>query len=149
MFKRKIMLPTTLEGYDALVDQVVAKYKLTDRNHASGLISIAIRHLPVTQADTTLEYLGHYVLKNLANYVANHKGEQLRHEAQVNQLSDILAVDPLNQQARDGLQKAADEGSKVAKDALHRLEGIKNPEAINNNVLPIGGTLVGNSKEPA
>lgn len=121
MFKRKIKLPVTLEDFDKLVGTVVDKYGLTDPHHAAAIISVAIRHLPNDQAHTTLEYLGHSVLKNLANYVSNHKSQTLQHEAQINQLQDILTNDPNDQQARDELQKAANEGSELAKLALQKL----------------------------
>lgn len=122
MFKRKIKLPVTLDEYDQLVSLVVNKYHLTDIHHAGAIISVAIRHLPNDTAYTTLDYLGQSVLKNLANYVAYHKGETLKHEGQVTQLVDTLKADPLNQQARDELTKAANEGSEPAKLALKTLE---------------------------
>lgn len=121
MFKRKVLLPTTLAEFDELVSRVVKKYKLHDTNHAAAVISVAIRHLPNEEAYTTLNYLGQCVLKNIANYVANHKSETMKHASQVEHLASILLTDPNNQQALDELQKAADQGSTLAKDALSKM----------------------------
>lgn len=120
--KKKIKLPTTLTEYDDLVDKVVETYCLTDKHHAAAIMSVAIRHIPNEQAYTTLDYLGQYIQKNIANYVAHHKGETLKHGAQVAQLADLIKTDPNNQQAWDELQKAANEGSEQAKEALTKLE---------------------------
>lgn len=122
-----IKLPTTLVAFDALVDTIVKKYKLTDAHHAAAIISVAIRHIPNDEAHTTLEYLGNSVLKNLANYVAYHKGETLKHTAQVDQLINVLTQDPNNQQAFDELNKAANEGSEPAKEALLKLGSTLTP----------------------
>lgn len=121
LFQRKVKLPITTSEFENLVTRVVKKYELTDRHHAAAIISVAIRHLPNTQAYTTLEYLGHSVLKNIANYVANHKGETLRHESQIAQLVNILTNDPNNLQAFDELTRASNEGSEQAKAALAKL----------------------------
>lgn len=125
LFERKILLPQTLAEFDVLCAKLVKKYHLQDPHHAAGILSVAIRHLPIEQSHTTMAYLGSYIRKNLANYVAHHKGEQLRHENQVNQLVMILGSDPTNQQARDELAKAADQGSATAKAALDKIDGPK------------------------
>lgn len=117
----KIRLPITVKEYDSLVKKVVTHFKLKDVHHAAAIISVAIRHLPPTQAFTTLDYLGQYVIKNLANYVANHKAQILQHESQVDQLTAILKTDPNDAQAMDELTKAANEGSTYARDALTKL----------------------------
>ncbi len=122
MFDRKIKLPTTLLEYDQLVRKVVEKYKFTDYNHTSAIISVAIRHLPPDQAYSTVKYLGDYVSKNLANYIANHKSQTLQHEAQIDQLVNILTTDPNDNQARDALIKAKNEGSEYAAKAFDKLE---------------------------
>lgn len=127
MFRRKIKLPTTLKEFDDLVTLVGRKYNLTDLHHAGAIISVAIRHLPNDTAHTTYDYLGHSVLKNIANYVASHKADTMKHEAQVSQLAQMLKSDPSNTQARDELQKAANEGSEVAKIALKTLEEESTP----------------------
>lgn len=127
MFKRKILLPTTPEAFDKLVDQIVDKYKLKDRNHAAAVIGVAIRHLPPAQAKVTHEYLGHYVIKNIANYVAQLKSNGIRHTAEVDQLVALIKKDPNDMQARDGLQKAIDEGSEYAKKVMEKLEVVAAP----------------------
>lgn len=131
MFKLRVKLPTTLAEFDALVERVVKKYKLTDSHHAAAIISVAIRHLDNQTAYTTLDYLGQSVLKNIANHVANHKSQVLQHSAQVDHLVSLLRTDPGNTQARDELQKAADEGSEVAKLALTDIDIPENPFLVN------------------
>ena len=118
----KVWLPRSLEQFDILVDRVVKKYNIEDRHHAAAIISVAIRQLPNTQATTTLKFLGESVLKNLANYIANTKGDMLKHEGQVTQLADLIRQEPNNQEAWDGLRKAANDGSPLAKDQLAKLE---------------------------
>lgn len=127
MFERKIYLPRDSEQYDALVEKVVKRFKLKDKHHAAALISGAIRHIPNEEAQTTIKFLGHYVLKNLANYVAYHKAEELKHEASITNLVNEIEKDQFNQEAWDKLDKAAEEGSEAAKKALMKLEG-KNPK---------------------
>lgn len=122
MFKRKVRVPTTLQEFDDLVTLVGRKYKLEDLHHAAAIISVALRHLPNDQAYTSLDYLGHSILKNISNYVCNHKAEVLKHGAQVEHLVALLKKDPNDQQVRDELTKAADEGSESAKNALSKLE---------------------------
>lgn len=122
MFKRKIKLPVNPTEYDRLVSLLVKKYKLKDAHHAAAILSIAIRHLPPEQYTTTLKYLGHYILKNIANHVADHKSKILQHEAQIDHLVHLLVQDPANTQARDSLEKASSEGSEYATKALLRPE---------------------------
>lgn len=119
-FKKKIKLPVTPHDYDKLVGIICHKYKLRDAHHAAAILSIAIRHLPPEQYTCTLDYLGHYILKNIANHVADHKSKLLQHEAQIDHLVHLLIQDPLNVEARDGLEKAANEGSEYACKALLR-----------------------------
>lgn len=118
----RIKLPTTVKEYEELVDKVVKKHKLQDKHHAAAIISVAIRHLPVTEAYTTLDYLGHYVIKNIANFIADHQAKVLRHESEIDQLANILTNDPNDGQARDALVKAKNEGSIYAAAALDKLE---------------------------
>lgn len=122
MFQRKVKLPTTLKAFDDLVTLVGRKYELEDLNHAAAIISVAIQHLPPTQAYVTHDYLGQYVIKNIANYVAKHKGQSLQHEHQINLLVNLLESNPGDTEARDKLQAAANEGSALAKNALQKLE---------------------------
>ena len=82
-FSKKIQLPTTVAAYDKLVERLMQAYKLTDKNHTAAILSVAIRHLPPEQFTTTYQYLGDYIQKNIANYVANYKAQTLQHEAQV------------------------------------------------------------------
>lgn len=119
--KRKVKLPITLVEFDALVDKVMLTFTLTDKTHASAIISNAIRHLPNDEIYTTLEYLGHTVLKNISNYVCSHKSDSLKHSAQIQSLVSILTSNPLDTQARDQLQLAAANGSIEAKNALEKL----------------------------
>jgi hypothetical protein len=118
---KRIPLPRTPEQYDALVARIAKVYKLTDLAHATATIGSAIAHLPNEQAWTTMEYLGGTVLNNLAKQVAFHRGQIVRHESEVLQLVTMLQSDPANQQARDALQRAIDQGSKFAKDELEKL----------------------------
>ena len=90
MFRRKVKLPTTLQEFDDLAALVVKRYNLVDAHHAAAVLSVAIRHLPPEQAYARLDYLGHYILKNIANHVANHKGQVLQHEAQIDQLASLV-----------------------------------------------------------
>lgn len=122
MFTRKVKLPTTIAEFDDLVARVVTKYRLEDAHHAAAIISMAIRHIPNHEAYTTLEYLGHTVMKNIANHIANHKSESLKHSAQIEHLIGLLNANPNDQQALDELQKAAQDGSESAKIALSKIE---------------------------
>lgn len=136
-----VKLPTTPEQFDALVSKVVKKYKLSDPHHAAAIISVAIRHLPNEQATTSLKYLGHSVLKNLANYVAHHKAETMKHDAQIDQLVSMLRSDPNDQQAMDALTKAATEGSPKAIEALAKFEPkLTVVQDQNADVIPIQST---------
>lgn len=133
----EILLPVTEKAFDDLVDDIMTLYpQIPERDHAVAVISVAIRHLPNDQAVTTFKYLGHCVLKSLANHVANFKGEKVKHETQVTQLYNLLVTDPNNMQAKDQLQKWSNEGSKPAKEALAKLEH-KEPITDGSNVLPI------------
>jgi hypothetical protein len=116
-----VKLPVTLEEFDSLATQVIKKFNLKDEHHAAAIMSIAIRHLPNEQAFTRIDYLGHYIMKNIANYVANHKAETLKHVGQVTHLVTMLETEPNNQQAWDELTKAADQGSEIAKTAIEKL----------------------------
>lgn len=135
----KVKLPTTVEEFDSLVDRVASKFTLSDKNHAAAIISVAIRHLPNDQAYTTYSYLGQSVLKNLANYVANYKGQTIQQDTQVRQLIEMLTQDPNNQQAIDELQKASDQGNDKAKSILLKLNAVAEPAlevVVPENVQP-------------
>ncbi len=121
MFKRKILLPQTPNQFDDLINKLSKKYKLTDKHHAAAVVSVAIRHLPHTQSHTTLEYFASYIQKAIANHVADHKNQMLKHEAHIDQLATLLRQDPNDNQARDGLEKAINEGSDYAKKVMTEL----------------------------
>lgn len=120
----KIKLPTSLKEFDEIVERVVRKFKLTDPHHAAAIISVTIRHLPSHSAFTTLDHLGQSVIKNIANHIADHKSKTLQHSAQIEHLAAILKSNPLDTQARDQLQQAANDGSQEAKKALNSLEEV-------------------------
>ena len=138
MFSRKIKLPTSSKEFDELTNLIIKKYKLTDAHHAAAILSVAIRHIPNEVAYVKMDQLGHYILKNLANYVAHTKGEQIKHEGQVAQLVSMIKQDPNNQQLRDELQKASDEGSLTAKIALNKLLAEEPAKEPTDNVVSIG-----------
>lgn len=137
--RNNIYLPTTEKEFDDLVDQVMAAYpKITDKEVAAAVISVAIRHLPNDQATSTLQYFGHTVLKAMANHVANFKSEKAKHEVQVEHYFNLLKSDPNDNQARDQLEKWANEGSNAAKGALAKLEPKKDTDTEpKSNIFPI------------
>jgi len=123
MFKTKIRLPISVEEYDNLTSRLCKKYKFSDKDHVAAVISVAIRHLPNEQAYSTLDYLAGCVYKQMANHVANHKGELIKHTVQVDNLIAMFKQDPNNQQILDELRKYADNGFEYAKNELAKLEG--------------------------
>jgi hypothetical protein len=136
----QVALPTTLEEFDKLVDELCLKYTLANKEHAASVVSVAIRHLPNDQAETSHEYLISCIRKNLANGIAAFKGDTLKHEYQVKLLADELTVNPNNMQARDELQKAANAGSKCAVDAMAKFGDMFSVAPIDptgSNVLPM------------
>lgn len=130
MLKRKVKLPTTEADYDALVKMVIKSFGLKDAHHAAAIMSVAIRHLPNDQAYTTVDYLGQYITKNIANFVANHKSKLLQHEGEVAQLESILKLNPSDMQAFDALTKAASDGSLAARAALDRIQPIADQNVV-------------------
>lgn len=121
---QKVVVPTSMQAFDDLVNKVFDRYKrygLVDKEHCAGIISVTIRHLPNDQAFTTLDHLGHTVIKNIANYVCEQKGTRIQHEVQIRVRKDKLRENPNDGQARDELVKAANEGSTFAKAALEEL----------------------------
>lgn len=121
---RKIQLPTTPEAFDALVEKLVKKYNLPDKRHAAAVIATEITHLPRHQDYTTEAHLKRVVFKNIANQVASFKGRNAGHEMQMDTLKQMLLEDPGNLQARDEIQKAANEGSEYAKKILAELDPV-------------------------
>jgi hypothetical protein len=121
MAQKKILLPTTEKAFDRLIKVLVKKYKLPSEEHATAVVARQIMHLPVDQATTTLEYLGHCVLKNMAYQLAQSKGRGVQHRSQIDQLVAELTSDPANQQAMDHLEQAISDGSEYAKLALEKI----------------------------
>jgi hypothetical protein len=121
MFKRKIKLPISVAEYDSLVSKLVKKYGFDDANHVSAVVSVAIRHIDNQTAYTTMDYLAQCIWKQMSNHVANHKGELIKHEVQVDQLVAMFKQDPNNQQVLDQLNSFSDQGSEYAKLALAKL----------------------------
>jgi hypothetical protein len=122
-----VLLPTTVEKFDALVDDICMEYDLKDKRHAAAVISVAIRHLPNDQAFTTTTYLYNSIHKSLANHVASYIGDRSKHEVQIEMLCDKIKKDPNDQQAWDELQKAADQGSDIAKKWIEQLNKAESP----------------------
>lgn len=121
IFWQKIPLPRTPEQFDTLVDRVCSKYGFIDKRHAAAVISTAIQHLPTHQGWTTMQYLSGWISRNIAYFIAKHKTDTISHETHVDQLEAMVKTDPNNQQAIDGLSKAASDGSSYARAALDRL----------------------------
>jgi len=124
MFKRKIRLPISVKEYEQLVNTLVKRYGFEEPEHVAAVISVAIRHIDNQTAHTTLEYLRDCVWKQMANHVASHKGDLIRHKSQVDQMVSMFKKDPNNQQILDELKKYADNGFEYAKTELSKLESI-------------------------
>ena len=120
--EEQIMLPTTEEQFDKLIDDLTGMYALPNKEHASAVVANRIMHLPADQATSTMRYLGHSVLKNIAYQVAQSKGMRIAHKAQIDQLIQTLKATPNDQQSRDAITKAIGEGSEYAKAEIEKLE---------------------------
>jgi hypothetical protein len=129
-------LPTTPESFEQLIDVLVAKFDLPKRDHAVAVTANRIMHLPVDQDTTTWAYLGSCVKKNMAYQVAQAAGKNTAHRTQIDELVSIIKNEPNNMQAIDALDKAANDGSTYAKEALEKLNLELNPTS---NVTPITG----------
>lgn len=129
-----IDLPTTPEEFEQLIDTLVAKFDLPKRDHAVAVTANRIMHLPVDVATTTWDYLGACVKKNMAYQVAQAAGKNTAHRTQIDELVSIIKNEPNNMQAIDALDKAANDGSTYAKEALEKLNLELHPS---NNVTPI------------
>lgn len=121
MKAKTVQLPTTLEEFDQLIEDLANTYPVKDKRHAAAVISVAIRHMPTDQGHTTLNYLWGCIVKSLSNHVCSYKNDLIKHETQVEQLENMLRENPNNQQALDELRKAADQGSIQAKATLAKL----------------------------
>ncbi len=118
----EIFLPTTEEAFDKLIDDLVETYKLPSKEHATAVVANRIQHLPPDQATTTMKYLGHCVLKNIAFQIAQSKHQKVTHKLQIDQLIQVLKGSPNDAQARDAIDKEISEGSEYAKEELAKLD---------------------------
>lgn len=118
--KTEIYLPTSEEAFDELVEAIVKIWKLPSVEHAAAVIAIRISHMPPDQATTTMEYLAHCVIKNIAYQVAQAKGAKGKHKMEIDQLDALLQSNPYDQHALDALEKAVKDGSTYAKGVLDK-----------------------------
>lgn len=125
----RVMVPTTVDEYNALVKVLVKKYKLPNSEHASVVIGNSIRHLPPHQAMTTYKYLGHCVLKNMAYQLAGDVCSKITHKTQIDNIVQMLMTHPNDQQAIDALEAAAKDGSEYAKEVLRLSEWDHQPRS--------------------
>jgi len=136
MFSKKVRLPISVAEYDTLVAKLVKKYGFEDQNHVAAVISVAIRHIDNQTAHTTIEYLAGCIWKQMANHVASHKGDLIKHQVQVDNMVAMFKQEPNNQQILDELRKYADGGFEYAKTELAKLEAAITP-ASNLSLVPI------------
>lgn len=118
---KKRMVPRTKEEFDEVVRLLTETFPLSDSKHTEAVVAQRLQHLPVDQGFYTLNHLGNCVLRNMTFFLCQSISQNMAHEAQIRDLESLLTVDPLNQQARDALEKAAKEGSPFARDALERI----------------------------
>lgn len=140
---KPINLPTTEHAFDLLVKEVIDRYNLPDSDHAAAIIAQRIMHTKVDEATTTLRYLGHSVLRNIAFQVAQSKGSKIAHRHQIDDLVSQLKANPNDQQVRDALVKAVNEGSEYAKEKVDGLDLplAKSPEDAGQKASQDGTTL--------
>lgn len=149
MFKRKVRLPISVEEYDALVSRLCTKYAFKEKDYVAAVISVAIRHIDNQTSYTTLEYLAGCIWKHMANSVASHKSDLIKHTVKVDAMISMFKQDPNNQQVLDELRKYADGGFEYAKTELAKLEATGTmPEAV-CNVTPINSPAGPNAPMPA
>lgn len=120
-FNRTVKLPTTDCEFEALVTRVMQAYKLDNRQHTAAIIAGAIQHLPPSQAYAKMDYFGHSALKNLSYQLARNKANSIAHEMAINVLEANLAANPGDMQSMDQLDKAAKEGSLLARAAIDKM----------------------------
>jgi len=120
--KEKIALPQTEEQFNTLLDTVTFLMKYENRDHVAVVVANRVMHLPADQGWTTLEYLTGCVQKSIAYEIAQSIGRSTAHKFQVADLEKTIKAEPQNQQARDQLEKLANEGSLVAKQAVAALD---------------------------
>jgi hypothetical protein len=125
-----VSLPITEEEFDNLVNRLVKKYKFPDSQLVAAVLANKIMHLPPEQATTTLEVLRDCIYKSMAYGVARTKTSKMQHKLQIEDLLKHLTANPNDQQALDNLQRAADEGSDYAREALAKLTGEDRPKIV-------------------
>lgn len=130
---QSVRLPNTEQEFDSLVDTIVRRYHLSNREHAAAVVANRIQHLPPEQSHATIGFLGRCVIKNIAYQIAQAKSSQIHHKQQVDMLVSQLTSDPNDQQARDALDRAVKEGSEYAKAQADRLP----PPSGNQNVVQL------------
>lgn len=126
------------KAFDHLINELVRIYELTDREHAAAVVATRILHLPIDQCTTSLEYLYRCIVKNVAYQVATSQLSKLKHQIQIDQLVSQLKENPMDQQSLDALEKAANEGSHQAKEALRQLFDADSPPDL-SKIIPING----------
>jgi len=112
------ILPTTKEELNELLDELVSRYKLPNREHAQAVVCNQIQRMPPEQALSSLQFLGHCILKNIAYNLARATTSEMHHKLQIDEMAAHLKTQPHDQQALDELQKAVNEGSAYAKEIL-------------------------------
>ncbi len=122
-----VVLPTTPTAFDALVDRLAKRYKFENKEHVAAIVANKIQTLPPDQATCTLEYLGHCVMKSMAYLVAREKSQEINHRAQIEVIEAALKANPNNQEALDALEKAANDGSDLAKSVLEEYRATQPP----------------------
>ena len=148
LFARTVSLPTTEDEFNFFISRIVKRYKLPNWDHAAAVIANRIMHLPPDQATTTEKYLAGCVLKNIAYQVAQARGSRIAHHAQIDELIANLKADPNNQQSRDQIQKAANDGSEYAKARLAefdkpKLTAVPTVEEVTSESIPVDAPAQG------
>jgi len=111
----KVKMPITLVEFEQIVDSIANKQSLTDTDQIRAIVANRIMHLPIDQITVDADYFENCVLKSVAYVVARNVNTQMTHRLQIDQLDAALKASPTDQQARDHLFKAAEEGSEYAK----------------------------------
>lgn len=110
---RKVKLPVTSEEFDSLVDKLVKRHNF-DKQQTVSILAQIIRFLPKDQMYVPMKHIIHSLLKVQANDVADKKLDELKLEYLIAEYNK----DQSNPQVITALQKLADSGSQLAKDAL-------------------------------
>jgi hypothetical protein len=113
-----LLLPQSEAQFDELVEELAVRYHVSDKTHVAVVLGNQIQRLPPEQCFSTLDYLGHSILKSIAYSVALHKTRIMSQKAQIDHIAAILKANPYDQQALDALETASKEGSEYAKEIL-------------------------------